>query len=221
MVYDAGIVKPLIPLLLASAALAFGQSTVVLENGSVKVIKANAQPNQPSRLHEHPFNRVMIYLGAGTEDIAYEGGKTVHLSWKPGEAEWSPVSGKHVATITSPKPVTIIEVELKNTGSDAKAGAPLDPVKVDPKHYRVEFENKQVRVLRARLGPKESAPLHERALNRVVTYLTPQNIRVTEADGKNSIVQHQRGDVSWSPPAKHFETNLNDEPFEVVVVELK
>jgi hypothetical protein len=38
-----------------------------------------------------------------------------------------------------------------------------DPVKADPnpKHYKVEFENEQVRVLRVHLGPKESSPMHE------------------------------------------------------------
>jgi predicted metal-dependent enzyme (double-stranded beta helix superfamily) len=221
VVYDAGIVKPLLPLLLACAGPCLAQTTVVLENDQVRVLKAHAQPHQPSRLHEHTANRVMVYLDAGTEDIAYEGGKTVKLAWKPGEVEWSPISGKHVATITSDKTVTIIEVELKNTGSATKVSAPLDPPKVDPKHYKVEFENQQVRVLRARLGPGESAPQHEHSLNRVVTYLTPQNIQVTEPGGKTSVVQHAREDVSWAGAARHAEVNLSKEPFEVVVVELK
>jgi hypothetical protein len=46
-----------------------------------------------------------------------------------------------------------------------------DPVKVDPKHYKVEFENDQVRVLRVHLGPKESIPLHEHP-QCVLTFLT-------------------------------------------------
>ena len=33
--------------------------------------------------------------------------------------------------------------------------AAQDPVKVDPKHYKVELENKQVRVLRINYGPRE------------------------------------------------------------------
>lgn len=163
----------------------------------------------------------MIFLDAGSEDVVYENGRAVHSAWKAGTAEWSPATGKHTATITSAKPVMIVEVEVKNTPRDATPAAPLDPVKVDPRHYRVEFENKQVRVLRARLGPHESAPLHEHSLSRVVTYLTPQHFRVTGADGSRSVSRHQRGDVSWGPPARHSETNLSDKPFEVVVVELK
>jgi hypothetical protein len=46
-----------------------------------------------------------------------------------------------------------------------------DPVKVAPKHYKVEFENEQVRVLRVHLGPKESMPMHEHP-PAVLTFLT-------------------------------------------------
>ena len=35
-----------------------------------------------------------------------------------------------------------------------------DPVKVDPTHYKVEFENKQVRVLRISYGPHEKSVMH-------------------------------------------------------------
>lgn len=49
--------------------------------------------------------------------------------------------------------MTIVEVELKKSGGEArKVIAELDPVKVDPKDYKVEFENSQVRVLRVKIG---------------------------------------------------------------------
>jgi hypothetical protein len=32
-----------------------------------------------------------------------------------------------------------------------------DPVKVDPKHYKVEFENDRVRVVRIKYGPGEKS----------------------------------------------------------------
>jgi len=35
-----------------------------------------------------------------------------------------------------------------------------DPVKVDPNHYKVEFENAQVRVLRIHYGPREKSVMH-------------------------------------------------------------
>ena len=35
-----------------------------------------------------------------------------------------------------------------------------DPAKVDPKHYRVEFENEHVRVVRINYGPHEKSVMH-------------------------------------------------------------
>ncbi len=97
----------------------------------------------------------------------------------------------------------------------------LDPLKVDPKHYKLEFENDQVRVMRVKFGPHEGAPLHEHALNRVVTCLTDQNVRVTSKDGKVVTLVHKAGEATWGEPATHKEENLNDTPFEAIVVELR
>ena len=41
-----------------------------------------------------------------------------------------------------------------------------DPVKVDPKHYKLDFENSQVRVLRITYGPHEKSVMHEHPRGR-------------------------------------------------------
>jgi uncharacterized RmlC-like cupin family protein len=208
--------------IIAAAALSAQQSHTAIDNDQVKVLQVTVQPHHKTRLHEHTVNRVMIYLQPGRQNIDYKDGKHVPMQWKAGEAKWSPASGMHIAEITSDKPVTIVEIELKKPGSSVKAPmSALDPVKVDQKHYKLELENDQVRVLRVKIGPKETAPMHEHGLNRVVTYLTDQNVRVTTADGKVETLTHKAGDVTWGGLAKHKEENLNDTPFEVVAVELK
>src|SRR5207244_12597930 len=175
-----------------------------------------------TRRDGHTVNGVMIDLKAGHQNSDYRDGKKVVLDWKPGGMKWSPASGMHIAEITSDNPVTIIEIELKKAGAPAKiAATALDPVKVDPKKYKVELENDQVRVLRVKIGPHQIAPLHEHMLNRVVTYITDQNFRVTTPDGKAETVQHKAGEASWGTPTKHKEENLSDKPFEAVVVKLK
>jgi len=74
------------------------------------------------------------------------------MDWKPGEAKWSPAGGMHIAEITSDKPV-----DDRGSGTEEtrqlrqSAGEPLDPVKLDPKSYKVELENDQVRVLRVKI----------------------------------------------------------------------
>jgi uncharacterized RmlC-like cupin family protein len=186
------------------------------------VIKALDQPHAKGQPHEHKLNRVMIYLTPGRQEITPQGGKTAVLEFKAGDVKWSPASGMHVSQITSDQPVTIVEVELKKPGgSDKKVSAALDPVKVDPKDYKVEFENSQVRVVRVKIGAHQKVPLHEHTLNRLVVYLTDQNGTMTTPDGKVDTAQHKAGEVSWAGPAKHQEENLRDGPFEAVVVEFK
>jgi uncharacterized RmlC-like cupin family protein len=208
----------LLPFLAVGVA---AQSTTPIDNDQVKVVVVNQAPHVKTKLHQHTVNRVMIYLQPGKQTIAYEDGQKVLLEWKAAEAKWSPAGKMHIAEITSDSPVKIVEVELKKAAGSGKPGGTLDPVKIDPKHYKVEFENPQVRVLRVRIGAHESAPMHEHMLNRVVTYITDQRVKITGADGKSDVAEHKAGDVAWAGPAKHKEENLGDKAFEVVVVELK
>jgi quercetin dioxygenase-like cupin family protein len=214
--------KALLPFLFLAGAAIAQDSRVVVDNDQVKVLKVEVHPHQKTPPHSHAVSRVMIYLEAGKQSFDYEGGKHSVLEWKAGQALWSPASGTHVAEIVSDKPVTIVEVELKKPGP-ATAAAPgaLDPVKVDPGHYKVEFENDQVRVLRVRVGPHESAPLHEHNRDRVVAYLTPYEARVSTEDGKSDRIEHKAGDVGWGAYARHKEDNLAAQPFELIAVELK
>ena len=210
-------------LLLAMAAGLSGQGPQVpIDNDQVRVVKVTDQPHVKGKLHEHKINRVMIYLTSGRQEITPEGGKPTVQEFKPGEVKWSPARGMHTSEITSDQPLTVVEVELKKPADPAKkANGPLDPVKVDPKDYKVEFENSQVRVVRVKIAAHGKVPMHEHLLNRVVVYLTDQNGAMTTPDGKTDAAQHKAGEVSWGPPAKHSEENLRDGAFEAVVVELK
>src|SRR5579872_7473528 len=138
--------------LAATAAFAAETVSTPIDNDQVKVLNVVVQPHEKTRLHQHKVNRVMIYLNAGRQDFDYEGKKSV-LNFKAGEVKWSPAGGMHIAEITSGAPVNIIEVELKKPGSGAKTPASdLDPVKIDKKHYKVVFDNDQVRVLQVKIG---------------------------------------------------------------------
>jgi len=213
----------LLALCLAGAGVVAAQTRATpIDNDQVKVIQVTDQPHGKSQPHEHKQNRVMVYLQAGTQEITPAGGKKILQQWKAGDVKWSPANGTHTSEITSSAPVSIVELEIKKEGDPSKtANTALDPVKVDPKDYKVEFENSQVRVTRVRIGPKQKVPLHEHVLNRVVVYLTDQNGSMTTPDGKTDIAQHKAGEASWGAPTKHSEQNLKDTPFEAVVVELK
>jgi len=213
----------LIPLLVTMAPrlLAQGPQTLI-ENDQVRVLKAVDKPHNKGAIHEHKLNRVMVYLTPGRQEITPQGGKTAVREFKAGEVTWSPASGMHESEVTSDAPLTIIELEVKKPGDPAKAVKnKLDPVKILPNHYRVEFENSQVRVVRVKIGAHQKVALHEHVLNRVVVYLTDQKGTMTTEDGKTDTAQHKAGEASWGTPTRHREENLLDTPFEAVVVEFK
>jgi len=95
-----------------------------------------------------------------------------------------------------------------------------DPVKVDAKHYKVEFENDQVRVLRIRYGPHEKSVMHEHP-DSVAVFLTEQKGKFTLADGRAVERDWKTGEARWTPAEKHLPENLSDKPLELVLVELK
>ena len=193
-----------------------------IDNTQVHAFVVSDEPHHKSSLHEHSMNRVMIYLDPGHQKITYPNGKVEDIKLKAGEVRWSPASGSHTSENVGDKPFRIVEVELKtkSAGGSVNDDA-LDPVKADPKRYKIEFENQQVRVLRVRYGPHDKGLLHKHTMNRVVAYLTDQWLRVTTADGKTEELRRKAGEVSWGGPSEHVEENLSDQPFEVVVVELK
>jgi quercetin dioxygenase-like cupin family protein len=95
-----------------------------------------------------------------------------------------------------------------------------DPVKVDPKHYKVEFENDEVRVLRITYGPGEKSPMHSHP-DGVQVFLTDAHAKFTYPDGKSEEITGKPGQVGWHAAFSHQPESLSDKPFELVLVELK
>ena len=95
-----------------------------------------------------------------------------------------------------------------------------DAVKVDPKHYKVEFENDQIRVLRINYAPGEKSVMHSHPPNFAV-FLTDGHAKFTLPDGKTVDAPVKAGTTQWDPGGKHLPENVGDKPFEVIVVEMK
>jgi hypothetical protein len=115
----------------------------------------------------------------------------------------------------------IIEVELKTPGTDKPITSDHDPLKVDAAQCKLELENPQVRVVRARVQPHATVPLHSWATDHVVVFLTDQNFEIKDSTGKTQTVEHKAGDVVWGTPISLSEKNLSAQPFEAVIVEIK
>jgi quercetin dioxygenase-like cupin family protein len=103
------------------------------------------------------------------------------------------------------------------TGVTASA---QDAAKVDPKHYKVEFENDQVRVLRITYGPHEKSVMHSHPAG-VVVFLTDTTGKFTMPGGKTKDAVSKAGTVVWTDATTHLPENMGDKPFEVIEVELK
>jgi quercetin dioxygenase-like cupin family protein len=192
----------------AMAMYAQTANNVKIDSPQARVLVVTEEPHHRSALHEHTMNRVMIYLGTGQFIRTSEAGVVQKLDFKPGDVRWSPAEGPHTSEYITDHSFRLVEIELKTQPHGAVTMPADDPLKVDPKHYSLEFENDQVRVLRVRFGPHEKGVPHQHKLNHIVVYLNDQ------ARGK-------AGDVRLDEPMTHTEENPLDQPVERLAVDLK
>jgi quercetin dioxygenase-like cupin family protein len=95
-----------------------------------------------------------------------------------------------------------------------------DPTKVEPKHYKRNFENEHVDVISVHYGPHEKSALHDHP-NGVVVVLTEAHLRFTDENGKTREVFAKPGEVRWYAAAKHRVENLGDTTYDAVYIGVK
>ena len=95
-----------------------------------------------------------------------------------------------------------------------------DPVKVDSKHYKVEFENEHVRVVRIKYEPGEKSVMHSHP-ESVAVFLTDAHAKFTYPDGRSEDINANAGTVQHMDAFAHLPENTSKTPFEVIQVELK
>lgn len=98
-----------------------------------------------------------------------------------------------------------------------------DASKVNPRSYKVVFENERLRVLEFNSRPgmgvcgkgRHSHPAH------LSIPLTDSKVKVTTADGKVIVAQGKAGEMFWSPAETHTVENLSGADVRAYMVELK
>lgn len=96
-----------------------------------------------------------------------------------------------------------------------------DPTKVDAKHYKVELENAQVRVLRVVYGPGEKSPMHEHP-GHVFVFLSDGQFTFAMPDGKTQdLGASKAGQTGWAEKVTHAPQNVGNKPAELLLVEVK
>jgi hypothetical protein len=179
-----------------------------LDTPQARVYVATLQPHTPSRSpNGHATNRVLVYLDDGVM-TRQEGAAAQTITFHRGDVRWRPASGAYVAENTSDHPIRILEIDLKGQAAGAAPVSKLDPTVVDTRHYKIDFENEQVRILRVHYDARDTGAQHEHILNRVVVYLNDQP--GAKAD-----------DVRMAGAAIHTEQNASDQPADRIAIEIK
>jgi len=98
---------------------------------------------------------------------------------------------------------------------------PLDPIRVAPHIYELEFENEQVRVIRQTVRNGETPPLHAHP-DRVLVYLQTCAWLEDDGQGGERMQEFKYGAVAWADAETHGGNTANVvQECKIVEIELK
>ena len=123
--------------------------------------------------------------------------------------------------MTSHKLLSLIPLLLLAAVVGAAVPTPLDPVRVAPHIYELEFENEQVRVVRQTIRNGETQPLHAHP-DRLLVYL--QTCAWIEDDGQGGqrMQEFKYGAVAWANAETHGGNTANVvQECKILEIELK
>ena len=95
-----------------------------------------------------------------------------------------------------------------------------DATKVDSRHYKVEFENSRVRILRVHYGAHEKSVMH-RHPDAIAIFQNDGKVKFTFPGGKTEEREMKAGQSLFTPAVKHLPENLTDNDMDVLLIELK
>jgi len=117
-------------------------------------------------------------------------------------------------------PIACIFLSLLTLTLVTESALAQDAAKVDSKHYKVEFENDLIRVLRISYDPGEKSVMHEHP-DGVAVFITDVNTKFTIPDGTTSESNVKAGQVAWISAGVHLPENTGNKPSELILVEMK
>src|ERR1700757_3913026 len=102
----------------------------------------------------------------------------------------------------------------------AAFGGAQDPTKIEPRHYKLDFENDKVQVLAVHYGPHEKSAMHEHP-GGVVVVITGGHLKFTDDKGKVTEVFAKPGEARWFAPFRHMVENVGDTAYNAVYVGMR
>jgi quercetin dioxygenase-like cupin family protein len=217
--------QKLLAMMLGLAAVALGEegvkpapdSKVEIDNAWVRVLRVKYPPHAKIAMHQHPAI-VTVFLTDTHEKITAADGKARNLDRQAGDVGFRE-AGTEAEENLSDQPIEAVLIELK-PGAPKSPPVALDPVKLDPEHHPVVFENDRVRVLHTLLPPHVKSPMHEHP-HYVVVYLTELHTTMKMGDGRLVDNPRKAGDIGWRDALQHQTEQMGDTPAAEIQVELK
>lgn len=197
-----------IALLIALSPLAGepAQVKVEVDNSWARATRIVLAPHEKLPARDYSES-VVIYL---SDTASRKDGDTAHFD-----------AGRRIEENTTNHPIEEVIVELKPNAPGFPAhSVTRDPVKLDPVHHSVDFENARVRVLRTILDPHIKSPLHDHP-SYVVVYLTELHTTMAMSDGRMIDNVRHKGDVAWRDALSHSTENIGKQRAMEIQVELK
>jgi hypothetical protein len=95
-----------------------------------------------------------------------------------------------------------------------------DPVKVDPAHYKVVFENPSVRLLKIDYPVGAKSVMHQHP-DSIVIPLADSKVTFATPDGKSQDSEMASESATYTPAGKHNPTNTGSGKVDLLLVEFK
>jgi hypothetical protein len=135
-----------------------------------------------------------------------------------GAAIWAPPGRIRPENLLDQRIEFVIVIPRSTSGASARIG--MDSLEADPGHYSLEFENEQVRVLRAKMEPHGKSVMHGHP-SHIAVLLTTGKTLMHLPGGASVLSSRKAGAVVNAPAGEHLPENLLDDPTEVIVIEPK
>ena len=192
--------------------------TAEFENERVRIVRIGYGPGEESPMHHHPES-VAVFLTDGQVQMTLPDGSAEEMAVSAGSAVYTG-PGDHQPKNIADAPLEVVEIELKSDGTSASEASGPDSTVVDADHYTAEFENDWVRILRIAYGAGEESVMHFHP-DSVAVFLSDHLVQMTMPDGSTQEVSAAAGESMFVPAGQHLPKNIADEPWELVLVELK
>jgi quercetin dioxygenase-like cupin family protein len=190
--------------------------TVVIENPSVRVLKASVPAGAKTAMHQHP-DSVVIPLGATKVRFTMPDGKSEDSELLSESAMYTPAhthSGTNIGTTA----VDVLIVEFKTPA----AGTATVPNARDNMAIKILAEGPRAVVYRATADPTFTEPAgttHE--YDQIVIALGPAQMSLA-IDGKPAKTTWRRGDLQFiGRGVPHESKNAGAKPVDFIIVAIK